>query len=124
MSEAVDRRYPAGTRVRVSAVIPTKNRKEMLRRVLRALQQQTVRSEIICVDDGSTDGTATMLRTEFPQVKMLRHDLSRGPAAARIAGAKASNGKFLVSLMTTASWPQPMPSSGPCDSSTIRLSPG
>jgi GT2 family glycosyltransferase len=98
MSEAVDRRYPAGTRARVSAVIPTKNRKEMLRQVLRALQQQTVRSEIICVDDGSTDGTATMLRTEFPQVKMLRHELSRGPAAARNAGAKASNGEFLLTL--------------------------
>jgi GT2 family glycosyltransferase len=98
MSEAVKRQSPAGTCVRVSAVIPTKNRKEMLRQVLCALQQQTIPSEIICVDDGSTDGTAAMLNTEFPQVKTLRHEASRGPAAARNAGAMAATGEFLLTL--------------------------
>jgi GT2 family glycosyltransferase len=98
MSEAVNRPSPAEARARVSAVIPTKNRKEMLRQVLFALQQQTIRSEIICVDDGSTDGTAAMLSAEFPQVKVLRHEVSRGPAAARNAGARAATGEFLLTL--------------------------
>lgn len=98
MSEAADHQSPAQARTRVSAVIPTKNRKEMLRRVLHALQAQTVRSEIICVDDGSTDGTAAMLGAEFPQVKTLRLAVSRGPAAARNAGATAAGGEFLLTL--------------------------
>jgi glycosyltransferase involved in cell wall biosynthesis len=98
MSEVVKCQSLAGTCVRVSAIIPTKNRKEMLRRVLCALQQQTIRSEIICVDDGSTDGTAAMLDAEFPQVKTLRHEVSRGPAAARNAGARVATGEFLLTL--------------------------
>jgi GT2 family glycosyltransferase len=98
MSDAVKRQSPAETRVRVSAIIPTKNRREMLRQALCALQQQTIRCEIICVDDGSTDGTAAMLGAEFPQVKTLRHEVSRGPAAARNAGARVASGEFLLTL--------------------------
>ncbi|MBW0001644.1 MAG: glycosyltransferase family 2 protein [Verrucomicrobia bacterium] len=98
MSEAADDQSPAQARARVSAVIPTRNRKELLRRVLHALQAQTVRSEIICVDDGSTDGTAAMLGAEFPQVRTLRREVSRGPAAARNAGARAATGEFLLTL--------------------------
>jgi GT2 family glycosyltransferase len=70
----------------------------MLRQVLCALQRQTIRAEMICVDDGSTDGTAAMLSAEFPEVKTLRHEVSCGPAAARNAGARAATGEFLLTL--------------------------
>ena len=98
MSDAAECQCPAGIPARVSAVIPTKNRKDMLREVLRALQRQTIPAEIICVDDGSTDGTAAMLSAEFPQVRTLRHEMSCGPATARNAGAKAASGEFLLTL--------------------------
>lgn len=87
-----------GTGARVSAVIPTKNRKDILRQVLYSIRRQTMLAEIICVDDGSTDGTSEMLGAEFPEVKVLRQQVSRGPAAARNAGAMVATGDFLLTL--------------------------
>jgi GT2 family glycosyltransferase len=82
----------------VSAIIPTKNRKDSLRAVVRSVMQQTVRCEIICVDDGSTDGTPEMLHSEFPSVRLLTNRISHGPAAARNAGARVASGKYLLTL--------------------------
>jgi GT2 family glycosyltransferase len=54
-------------------VIPVHNRKAYTRACLTYLRQQTYRyTTVIVVDDGSTDGTAQMLETEFPEVTVLR----------------------------------------------------
>ncbi len=56
-------------------VIPVHNRKEYTRDCLCSLQRQTVSGHrTIVVDDGSTDGTAAMLRSEFPEVMVLQGD--------------------------------------------------
>ena len=53
-------------------VIPVHNRKEFTRNCLHSLQRQTVTAtQIIVVDDGSTDGTNEMLVKEFPGVIVL-----------------------------------------------------
>ena len=82
----------------VSAVIPTKNRKDSLRSVIGSVMRQTIPCEIICVDDGSTDGTPDMLRHEFPSVRVLTNRESRGPTAARNAGAIAASGEYLLTV--------------------------
>jgi glycosyltransferase involved in cell wall biosynthesis len=49
----------------ISAIVTTRNRAELLRRVLEAFRAQTLaphRWELVVVDDGSTDGTADVLR--------------------------------------------------------------
>lgn len=52
----------------VAAVIVTRNRRENLRRCLETLLAQTYPlSAVFVVDNGSTDGTAELLRQEFPQ---------------------------------------------------------
>ncbi len=56
-------------------VIPVHNRKEYTRDCLCSLQRQTVADHrTIVVDDGSTDGTKEMLRSEFPEVIVLQGD--------------------------------------------------
>lgn len=82
----------------VSAIIPTKNRKDSLRTVIRSVMAQTISCEIICVDDGSTDGTPEMLHREFPSVQVLTNRESRGPTAARNAGAIAASGQYLLTV--------------------------
>jgi GT2 family glycosyltransferase len=82
----------------VSTVIPTKNRKDSLRTVIRSVMAQTIPCEIICVDDGSTDGTPEMLGREFPSVQILTNRESRGPTAARNTGATAASGKYLLTV--------------------------
>jgi GT2 family glycosyltransferase len=85
---------------KASIIIPTYNRVDRLRRVLRAIAGQTVGSgefEVIVISDGSTDGTDEFLRnatTAFQMVPVLR--ANAGPASARNAGVRRATGQLLV----------------------------
>ena len=55
--------------------IPVFNRKNLLRDCLLSFREQTNKNfRIIVTDDGSTDGTELMLKTEFPDVIVLKGD--------------------------------------------------
>src|SRR5512139_592821 len=57
---------------KIAAVVPTYNRKMLVRDCLKALVGQTRSLDaIIVVDNGSTDGTAEMLAAEFPQARCM-----------------------------------------------------
>ncbi|MBL1418936.1 MAG: glycosyltransferase family 2 protein [Alphaproteobacteria bacterium] len=54
-------------------ITPVFNRIKFTRAYLQALKQQTVSNfKVVIVDDGSTDGTAKMVETEFPDVILLK----------------------------------------------------
>ncbi len=55
----------------IYVVIPVHNRRELTRACLKCLRLQTERHRVIVVDDGSTDGTATLIAEEFPDVTVL-----------------------------------------------------
>jgi len=83
---------------KVSIVIPVYNVEAYLRQCLDSVVNQTLRDiEIICVDDGSTDGSAAILAeyaARDPRVKVLaRAHASAG--AARNAGIVAATGEWL-----------------------------
>ena len=81
----------------LSIIIPTFNRWHSLQRTLDSLACQSLDDgffEIIVVDDGSTDETKSG-QNHYPNVIFL-HQLNRGPAAARNAGAAAARGEILV----------------------------
>lgn len=60
---------------KLSIIIPTFNRKEMLCNLLDSLNKQTFcEFEIIVVVDGSTDDTLELLDTSFPDVHTVRGD--------------------------------------------------
>lgn len=81
-----------------SVVIPTRNRREILRENLRAVSTQTVPIEIIVLDDGSTDGTPEMIRAEFPQVRYVRFDELRGPAFTRNRGCEMATAPIIFPI--------------------------
>jgi len=74
---------PATDHAGVTLVVPARSAVEPLRELLRLLP---VDLPVIIVDDGSPEPLAT-LSTERRGVTVLRHHRSRGPAAARNAGA-------------------------------------
>ncbi len=55
-------------------VIPVHNRKEFTQDCILSLEGQIPTSQIIVVDDGSTDGTKEMLSTKFPEIIVLVGD--------------------------------------------------
>lgn len=88
-----------------SVVIPTYNRKPILEKCLRAMEQQRLAAEgpvrgyeIVVVDDGSTDGTVEWLRAnaaQFPHVKLFEQN-HLGPAAARNLGVEKGTGDTII----------------------------
>ncbi len=83
--------------MRISIVIPTYDRKDLLRRCLTAATGQDYPDcEVIVVDDGSTDGTGEMVQQEFPQVRYIRQEPNQGPAAARNRGIEAATGEIVA----------------------------
>jgi glycosyltransferase involved in cell wall biosynthesis len=86
----------------ISVVVATKNREEMLRALLSCLESQTLGRdafEVLVVDDGSTDGTPAALAEAVQRGKLnlrtLRHEQSRGPAAARNHGWRSARGPLI-----------------------------
>lgn len=87
--------------LRLSVVVPTYNRSEVLRVCLASLARQTLSSdqfEVLVVDDGSTDDTESVVRSFQGAllVRYLRQPHNRGRAAARNRGIREATGDVVV----------------------------
>jgi glycosyltransferase involved in cell wall biosynthesis len=87
-----------------SVVIPTYNRREMLREALASIWSQTFSDyEVIVVDDGSTDGTQESLISQNAPFRFLTQS-HRGPGAARNLGIGEAQGEYLAFLDSDDLW--------------------
>src|SRR5262245_26610395 len=93
--------------MRATIVIATKDRKDDLRRAIRSAIRQTEPVEILVLDDGSTDGTSEMVRSEFPQVRLERTPVSHGYVSQRNRGALLSSGEIIFSIDDDAEFSTP-----------------
>jgi glycosyltransferase involved in cell wall biosynthesis len=82
----------------ITAVVPTHNRRDLLRLTLRAiLGQRDVDLEVIVVDDGSTDDTAAVVAgLGDRRVRLIRHDRPTGVSTARNHGAEEATAAWLA----------------------------
>jgi GT2 family glycosyltransferase len=72
--------------IRASIVIPSCNRVDELRALIRSCLDQTVPVEIIVVDDAANDEIERMIRVGFFGVRYFRLGKSKGPAFQRNRG--------------------------------------
>jgi len=88
----------------ISVIIPTYNRSAMLLRALESVRRQTLPpTEIIVVDDGSTDDTAKVITREFPEVQYI-HQENSGVSSARNTGINAARGEWIAFLDSDDEW--------------------
>jgi GT2 family glycosyltransferase len=86
------------TLAEVSVVIPAYNASPFLgEAILSALEQTRPPLEVIVVDDGSSDGSASLVATRFPQVELLVQP-HRGVSAARNRGWRAARAPLVAFL--------------------------
>lgn len=87
--------------LKVSVIIPVYNVEAYLRECLDSVLNQTLRDiEIICVDDGSTDGSAAILAEYAARDSRVRivTQKNAGAGAARNAGLALAKGEWLSFL--------------------------
>ncbi len=86
----------------VSTIIPCYNVEKYISECLISVLDQTHRNiEIICVDDGSTDNTLTILqefKKKYPSIITVIPSTNKGAPAARNLGLKQATGHFIQFL--------------------------
>jgi hypothetical protein len=88
----------------VSVVIPTYERRDMVRRAVASVLSQTFQNfELIVVDDGSTDGTGPALAGPDERIRYEWQD-NRGLAAARNVGIRLARGEIVAFLDSDDRW--------------------
>jgi len=91
----------------VSVVIPTFNRASLIGRAIASVLEQTHgATEIIVVDDGSTDNTADLIRDRYAAESRVRYlaQGNQGVSAARNHGFAVSHGDFIALLDSDDIW--------------------
>ena len=89
---------------KVSVIIPTFNRSKTVMRAVKSVLNQSYQNiEIIVIDDGSTDDTATILGLLNDKVQ-VHYQKNLGAGAARNAGIKYAQGEFIAFLDSDDEW--------------------
>jgi len=83
----------------LSVIIVNWNTRELLAQCLESLYQTIhVPCEVIVVDNASEDGSAEMVRSVFPQVRLIENTENVGFARANNQAIRAGRGKYVLLL--------------------------
>lgn len=84
----------------LSVVIVNYNTRDLLRDCLRSAldRQGPISYEVTVVDNGSTDGSADMVRDEFPQLRLIASAENGGYAYANNLGLRAQKARYYLLL--------------------------
>ena len=87
--------------MKISVVVPVYNAERSIRGTLESVAAQTLSEwECVCVDDGSTDGSAAILdeyAAKDPRIRVI-HKPNGGEGSARNAGMDAATGDIIAFL--------------------------
>ena len=90
---------PATDEPDVSVVLPCYNERDHveleIKRIRAALDAAGMRHEVICVDDGSTDGTREVLEA-IPGIRVILLPRNQGSGTARRIGTQQARGRVVV----------------------------
>ena len=84
---------------KISIVIITYNKEKYIKECLDSILSQDIDTEIICVDDHSTDNTLKILKEYSKQnkkIKIITNPKNEGTCLSRYNGLKKCNGDYLL----------------------------
>jgi glycosyltransferase involved in cell wall biosynthesis len=85
--------------MKVSIVIPCYNERNTIEKVVEAVRNAPLENkEIVIVDDGSQDGTQSVLKERISQIvdQIIYHPVNRGKGAALRSGFAAASGDIIL----------------------------
>jgi GT2 family glycosyltransferase len=84
----------------LSIIIVSYNTKQLLKNCLESIRASgdTLKKEIIVVDNNSSDGSLDMVKAEYPEVKRIINTENTGFAVANNQGAAIASGEYLLLL--------------------------
>ncbi len=91
----------------VSAIVPTYNRSRLVTRAIRSIMEQSYRpTEIVVVDDCSSDDTQSTIATYAGEIPLtyIRLERNAGGAVARNAGIMQAKGDYVAFLDSDDEW--------------------
>lgn len=89
----------------ISAVVPTYNRASYVCRAVDSILEQSLQpDEVIVVDDGSVDGTSSLLRRRYRSRIQVIQQANGGVSAARRRGVQASSCEWIAFLDSDDEW--------------------
>lgn len=86
---------PGESKRELAVIVPAKDEAGRIKRVLQAVLDAKLPTEVIAVSDGSRDGTADVARS-VPGVKVVELPTNKGKAAAMAAGVSATSARLLL----------------------------
>jgi glycosyltransferase involved in cell wall biosynthesis len=90
-----------------SVLIVTKDRRDAVGAAVRSALEQDGNIEVIVIDDGSTDGTSQLIRSEFPEARLERSERSLGCVEQRNRGVRLAGAPVVLSLDDDAVFDHP-----------------
>jgi glycosyltransferase involved in cell wall biosynthesis len=84
--------------LKLSVIIPCYDEKDTIEEIVAAVKAVNIASEIVIVDDGSTDGTREILKAmpDDPMIQIIFHEHNQGKGAAVRTGFKCAKGDVFI----------------------------
>lgn len=91
---------------KVSVIIPTHNRPELLKKAITSVLGQTYQNlELVIVDDGDISVESLISQFSDMRIRYIKHETPhRGGAAARNTGIRSASGRFIAFLDDDDEW--------------------
>ena len=90
----------------ISVIMPTYNGSKSIKRAIHSFLNQTYKNtELIVIDDCSTDNTVDVVNSiKDSRIKLIRHSKNKNCAAARNSGIKVAKGEYIAFLDDDDEW--------------------